>query len=302
MSRRNQYYPQQPRNVEGQLAIRTEFYRQQLHEMVKGCFKLRCPDYCDRDYVLNTLIDFGYLIVTNTPAGVLPLQGTLNGYNYQHIQTKAVIVVPVLKTMRRKVGKDCEIIYLERMPNRMFYNYQMLIDIYAQKLASCDSAIEVNIFNSKLAYIAEAESKAQANTIKDLYDRVSQGEPLVVYKKDSLSGTPLNVLFNNLKNNFIVNDLQDAKRSIINEFLTMLGVNNANTDKKERLITSEVASNSQELKCNTELFRENLSACMEKVSNMFPDFDFELELQFDGRTEDGNDINRADGNVETQTQ
>lgn len=293
--------PNTPRNVEGQRAVRTEFYRGELARIIKGCFKLKCPNYCDVDYVLNNMIYSGYLIITDTPVGVIPLTGTLTGYNYQNVQTKAIIHVPVLKTMRRTIGKDCELVYLERNSRRMFYNYNMLIDIYAQKLASLDAGIEVNVLNSKLAYVAEAESKAQASTIKTLFDRITEGEPMVCYRKDSLSGQPLNLLFNNLKQNFIVNDMQDAKRSVINEFLTMLGVNNANTDKKERLITSEVASNSQELKCNTELFRNNLKNCMEKVHKLFPNFDFELELQFDGRTEEGNDVNRANGDLEATT-
>lgn len=48
--------------------------------------------------------------------------------------------------------------------------------------------------NSRMAYVAEAETKAQAESIKLAYDKVSNGEPLVVYRKDvSLNSTGLNV-------------------------------------------------------------------------------------------------------------
>lgn len=286
MSRkRRQITQNKPRNVEGQLAVRTEFYRDVLFRTVKGLFKLKCPDYCDRDYVLNTLITTGYLIITNTPAGVLPLKGSVYGSNYQHVQTKARIVVPNLINLKKTIGKDCELVYMERTRYRTFFTFNEIIDVFAYKLASCDAGIDVNILNSKLAYIAEAGNKAESETIKDLFDKIIEGEPMVVYKSDVITGQPLTVAFNNLKQNFIVPELQDAKRTIINEFLTFIGVNNTNTDKKERLITTEVNANNEELKCNMDAIRETLKMCNKKVSTMFPDFDFSLEIQFTGKEE-----------------
>lgn len=267
--------------------------------MVKGLFKLECPDSWDKDYFLNVLVDTGYIVILDTACGVLALKGSLNGYNYQNIPTKAVVVAPLLKEMDRTIGEDCEVIYLERQSDRTFYTFNDIIRIYAEKLASCDAGIDVNIMNSKLAYLAEAESKAQAETLKKLFDNITDGDPLVVYRKDSLSANPMNIFFNNLKQNFIAIDLQDAKRSIINEFLTAIGVNNANTDKKERLLTSEVDANNDELLCNTSVWRSNLETCLDKVNKMFPELNLKLELQFGGRTEEGeqNDVFGDSGNM-----
>lgn len=291
-----------PKNVEGQNAIRTQFYREKLTTLVKGIFKVECPDYCDKDYILNTLLFSGYIIVTDTPAGVLPLKGSLYGYNYQNIQTKAIIVVPTIKEMKRKIGKDCELIYLERKPSRVFYTYGELIDVYAEKLAAYDAGIEVNVINSKLAYLAETETKAQAEAFKMLFDKVIDGEPLVLYKKDSLSTAQLNLFFNNLKQNFICPEIQDAKRTTINEFLTFIGVNNANTDKKERLIVNEVEANDAELKCNTALFKSNLETCMKKVHAMFPDFKFSITMPFSEEGSGKSDTVRNSTDVGNATQ
>lgn len=301
MSKRRIDYQNRPRNVEGQIAVRTEFYRKYLSRLTKGIFTLNCPDYCDRDYVLNNLMFRGYLVITDTPAGVLPLRGSLYGFNYQNVQTKARVIVPTLPELEKTIGVDCEIVYLDRNFDRSFFTFHQVIDIYANKLAMCDSAIDVNLINSKLSYIAEAESKAQAETIKKMYDRISDGEPFVVYKKDALSGNPMNIAFNNLKQNYIAIDLYDTKRSIINEYLTMLGVNNANTDKKERLLTSEVSANNEELKCNTEIFRNNLKTCKEKINKMFPSFEFNIDIQFKGEG-DKSDIVRDNTNVGDATQ
>lgn len=295
MSKRRLVPQNKPRNVEVQNAARTEFYRDMLRRVTKGIFKLDCPEYCDRDYILNELMFAGYFVVSDTPAGVLPLKASLHGYNYMNVQTNAIIKVPTLKRLDRVIGKDCEIVYLERKPSRVFYTFTDLIDIYASKLSLCDAGIDVNVLNSKLAWIAEAESKAQAETIKSIMDRITEGEPLVVYKKESLSGNPLNLFFNNLGQNFIAGDIQDVKRTIVNEYLTYIGVNNANTDKKERLVTTEVNANNEELLCNTTVWRDNLNKCMEKVKKMFPDFKMSLELQFDCRTEMVGDVNDIRG-------
>ena len=44
---------------------------------------------------------------------------------------------------------------------------------------------------------------------------------------------------------YLIDKLDIHKHEIFNEALTVLGIDNANTDKKERLITNEVESNEQ---------------------------------------------------------
>ena len=58
---------------------------------------------------------------------------------------------------------------------------------------------------------------------------------------------------------------------IIEEFLTGIGVNNANTDKRERLITSEVESNNAELQAAVALWQDNVNRCIKKVKAMYGD-------------------------------
>ena len=157
--------------------------------------------------------------------------------------------------------------------------------------------------NSRMAYVAEAETKAQAESIKLAYDKVSNGEPLVVYRKDvSLNSTGLNVFFNNVKQNYIADMVQDSKRTIINEFLTAIGVNNANTDKRERLVTGEVDANNQELVANTTIWKENLKRCCDKINTMF-NVGFSLTLQFDAsnREESKDDVSGQRESVDDAT-
>lgn len=280
----------QPKEVEGLWNARTMFYRKRLELMIKGVFEVDYPIDWELDYFLNLLIYEGRFVITNSVAGILPFRTTFSGVNYMNLPTKAVIDVPTFKQMKRTLNKDAVLIFLERDSTGYgFYTFRDMIDIFAERLASADACIDVNLMNSRVAYIAEAETRAQAETIKDVYSKVTNGEPLVVVRKGSTDGkiatNGMQVFFNNLHQNYIANDVQDTKRSIYNEFLTCLGVNNANTDKKERLITGEVDSNNQELMCNVSHIKANIKQQLEHVKDVFPDLKFNIKLKFDALNE-----------------
>lgn len=287
MSRnRRRAAPIEPTDVNGQWTARTLFYREQLEVAIRGLFKITAPDDWDEDYMLYLLIHEGSFAITRSVAGILPFRTSYAGLNYMNYPTRCVISVPNFKEMNRRIGKECEIIYLQRsFQGYGFYTYNSLIDITAERLASADACIDVNLMNSRVAYIAEAETRAQSETIKDAYSRISKGEPMVVVRKGStdskIATQGMQVFFNSVKNNFIADIVQDEKRSIVNEFLTWVGVNNANTDKKERLITGEVDSNNDELSCNIAHFKSILKKQVRKTKKLYPELDFNMEFQFD---------------------
>lgn len=303
MSKRKWYsdvISQKPTKVNGQKTTRTEFYRRELYKIVKSLFEVTIPEEWDLDYFLNVLVIRGYVIITKSKIGAIAVKGGLAGVNYLNLPTTAVIAVPILGNWKSKIGKDCEIVYLERNYYKNYYNFQSLVQITAEKLASCDCGIDVNVMNSRLAYMAEAETKAQAESIKAAYDEVSEGNPLVVYRKDALvqGQKGLQVFFNNVKQNYVADIIQDTKRSIMNEFLTSLGINNANTDKRERLNSAEVNSNNVELMANIDIWKVNLENCVKKVKKIFPDLNFNIKLRYD--TVNMNSILGGDNKNDTQ--
>ena len=270
-----------PDKVDGQQAIRTTFYKEKLEQIVKGQFELDCPDSWNRDYLLDNLLFDGYILISDTQAGIIPLRSSLTEYNYTNFPTKALVSVPILGDFERYLGVDSELIYLTWSHHRGFYNFRELIRIYAEELATCDVARNVNTLNSKMAYVAEAATKAQAQMLKNLFDKISNGEPLVVYKKDTVNQVSMQLLTNNLKQNFIATDITDVKRSIINEFLTYIGINNANTDKKERLITNEVEANNYELAVNIAHMQDTIQRCVDRTHNLYTALDFDMRFRYD---------------------
>lgn len=283
---------QKPKKIDGQLASRTYYYKDQIRRIIKGCFEIDCPGYLNRDYILNMLLFRGYVCLADSPTGMIAMHPSLTDCNYMQFPTRIMDEIPYIGTIDKVINRDCVLYYLEFMQRGWFYNFREVVDVTAQRLASCDCGIDVNIFNSKTAVAFVAEDRAQAETIKAAYDDISNGNPLVITKANIINSNGAQLFFNNVKNNYVANDMQDTKRSIINELLTFLGVNNANTDKKERLITGEVDSNMEELEANVDVWKQNLKIGNDMKEKIFPGFNFSIRYKY-GTVRESNNEEKA---------
>lgn len=257
------FFARKPSDVDGVMNTSAYYYRIYLLKKLFGRFIFTgIPEGWDEDYMLETLLMEGFFCVTDTEAGILPLKCGLSGINVFQKPTTAVIANPVLGNFERTIDVNCVVVQLQ--PN--YEGVYPLINRYATMLAMCDSSIAVNLMNTKTAFIFGASNKAQAETFKQMYDKISCGEP-AVYMKDGLNDEnffPLQV-----KNNFIADDVQILKRKIINEFLTEIGINNSNLDKRERLTDNEVEANDQEVISNIQCWIDNITWGIRKVNQMF---------------------------------
>lgn len=302
-----------PKKVDGQLNARNLFYRNYLINIIKGIFEIECPDEWDKDYMLDLLILEGKFSVQDTSAGVLPLRCQPHGYNVFDRPTEITISNPVLGTFCKTIDVDTVIIYL--YDNRVYRSFVPLIDIYSQKLASCDCSIDVSLINSRVATIFDCVDKKQADEAKLLYDKVSRGEPAVFYSNNTGldDKKKLNITHMDVKNTFVADVIQDEKREILNEFLTILGINNANTDKKERLITDEVNANNNELYVDMAYVYNNIKQQVEKVKSMFPGTVFNISIPHidlleaqakssaaEPEGDDNDESDRRDGDMESE--
>lgn len=261
----------QPNNVEGQMTIRTVFYKEQIEIIIKSLIKPEgWPDEWDVDYMLDALIYNGVFAVLDMGEtyGVLPQNVAMWGYNIFLRPTGMIINNPVAGQFNVTRGIDAEIVYLKDDYN--FKNFGSLIDIFAQRLANVDGSIDMNLMNTRLGYIFLCADAKQADEMKMLYDKISKGQPAVFYEEANLNrDIKAQVIDNNIKEHYIVDMLQTEKRAIMCELLTYLGVNNTNIEKKERLVSDEVNSNNDEISCNVKRIMENLDTCADRVNKMF---------------------------------
>lgn len=257
------YFSPDPKDVKG-LSISTMYYRHYLLTVILGAYEVTgAPESWDMPYLLTTLYTDGHFTITDTPLGILPLQCGFTGINVFNHPTDVQVANPVLGSFTRKIGEDCALVTLDYT----FGGIMPLIDRFAVMLSMCDSAIAVNLMNSKVSFIGLCSSKAQAASMKKMYDMLSKGEPAVFVRGDQINQDTF--FFNRAKENYVANDIQETKRNIVNEFLTRIGIRNANRFKRERLNTDEVNSNNDEVYINGECWVKTVNEGLREANRLF---------------------------------
>lgn len=283
-----------PKNVDGVGNSSYWYHYNYLYKLVCSIIDIKVNDYAkdlwDIPYIKEHLILDGLLTVTNTSIGIIPLQSGYNGLNVFGHPTDFVIANPVLGNLQGKIGEDGEVVYLEHFLSS-FISIHPLINRYAELLAQVDASLNTTLINSRVAQLFSASSQAQLKTMQKVYDDISAGKPAVFIRKNDAEDFD-HVVFNNVKNTFIGNELLDVERTIINQFLTAIGINNSNTDKRERLISDEVNSNNVELYANINEWDNNLKMCTEKMIKLYPELEgCKISINYDVVNKITNDYN-----------
>ena len=256
------------------------FFKRYLLQEAISVFDWQMPKTWEKNYFLNVLYVIGYIGILNTDAfGVIPQHGGLGGYNVFYQPQYMLITNPLFaKTYRPVIGQDC--VCLKLQPD--YCGLFDIVDYYGDLMALCAETTGVNLLNSKLSFVFGADNKALAESLKKMYDNVASGEPAVFVDKSSLyddEGNSRIILFNqDVGGNFIADRLLDCMRTIRCQFLTDIGIPNANTQKRERLITDEVNSNNFETKAKCALWLDELQKGCAAARDMFG-----IELSVDWR-------------------
>ena len=268
------------------------YFRRYLLQKAIAVFKWRMPESWAKNYVLYVLYCWGYIAIVNTDKfGVIAQGCSLAGYDVFYQPKRAVIANPLLSgILEPEIGTQCTLLRLQP-------DYGGLMDkvnFYADMLALSAETAGTNLFNTKLAYVFASANKGAAETFKKMYDQIASGEPAVFLDKDLFNedGSPNWQMFNqDLRNSYIAGDILDDMRKWELKFLTDLGIPNANTDKKERLITSEVESNNVETYLWADQALESLKQGCQEARDMFGidldvDWRFKEEVDADGYESD----------------
>ena len=133
-----------------------------------------------------------------------------------------------------------DVVYI--MNNELMKPTMAIVELFANRLYETERTIDTNLIAQKTPVLIEGDTKTIL-TLKNVYMQYSGNTPFIFGNKQFDISNKLNVLKTDAP--FIIDKLDIHKHQIFNEALTVLGINNANTDKRERLITDEVQSNDQ---------------------------------------------------------
>lgn len=257
-------------NVKDTQSLKSQFFQRYLWQDLIGVIKWEIPKHWNYDYFTYCLYMYGYVCVLNTDKfGVIPQQCGLSGYDVFYAPNRCIVTNPLLKGITEpRIGIDCELIYVNADYGPMWD----LITFYADLMALTVASIGTNLINSKLAYLLVAGNKAKAETLKNMYQEISGGSPAYVIDEEMISrdGTPLWQIFDShLGSNYITDKLLVDFQKIINLFHTAIGIPNANTEKKERMIVDETNANNVATAIGTETRLERMERQAKKVEQMF---------------------------------
>lgn len=148
------------------------------------------------------------------------------------------------------------------------------IDLYAYKLAKIDRTIDVNIESMQMPIIIKCSEK-QRLSLKQVIKQKQDNEP-VIWADKSIDLEDVEVL--NLNPPIVFDKLALQKQRVVNEVMTFLGINNANQDKRERLVASEVDANDEQIEQYAQVMLKARQEACKRINEIF-DLNISVELR-----------------------
>lgn len=113
------------------------------------------------------------------------------------------------------------------------------VEMFSRRLYNIDRTIDINVNGQKTPILIECE-ETQRLTLENLYMQYDGNKP-VIYGDTALQNNPLKAIQTGVP--YVADKLTMLKTQYWNEALTYLGISNLNIQKKERLVSDEVARN-----------------------------------------------------------
>ena len=151
------------------------------------------------------------------------------------------------------------------------------IQLFAYRLYETERTIDTNLIAQKTPVLIEGDTKTIL-TLKNVYMQYSGNTPFIFGNKQFDISNKLNVLKTDAP--YLIDKLENHKHEIWNEAMTYLGIDNANTDKKERLITDEVESNNELINYYLNCFYKTRKKACDEINSKYG-LDISIKLNKD---------------------
>ena len=228
--------------------------------------------------------DFGLCVLRSSSRENLNIYGeptklTVSGFN----EHRTVMMDDCVRILNNDLG-------LPTLPD---------IEYYARRMAEIDDIILQNLRQQRVPYLFATDSNNEFS-LKNLYEKMYQGEQAIFVDKEMLNGQTENIMVLPTLAPYLVDKLQTQKQEMERELLTYLGINNT-LEKKERLIVDETNSNNQFIKMASDIGFKNRQKACEQINEKFGLNIQVIETQNEFAEEvmdDGSDNNDDMGNDE----
>lgn len=197
-------------------------------------------------YINTQAADSGYINIYGLPTKI-------NCFSYSY-NTMRDLYVP--DATGQEITDECILVMnnYERIPTCA------TIELFAKRLAEAQRSADINI-NAMRTPILIRTDKNQELSMRNTYAQYEGNTPVLFADKYQLNPDDIKVFKTDAP--FIAKDIMEYKVQIWNEFLTFIGVSNL-SEKRERLITSEIDSNNELVNLNLQSYlAPRKKACQE---------------------------------------
>ena len=187
----------------------------------------------------------------------LPTQIRCYSYGSQVNQTRSLY----MHDTGMQKNEECILVLnnYERIPTAY------TIELFAYRLAEAQRTADVNIKAQRTPVLILTDQK-QINSMKAMYAEYDGNSPVIYGDKNIIAPDSIKTMKTEAP--FVAQDIMDYKREIWNEFLTFLGVSNL-SEKRERLVTSEVDSNNELINLNLQALLVTRKKACEQFNEKF---------------------------------
>lgn len=198
-------------------------------------------------------------------------QFMLSGHNYQKVVYDDEMV-------RIKANDDC-------------ISLKSYVAYYTDLIEEIERTYLINLNQQKLPKIMPATKEVELS-IRNMCEKVENGD-MAIFLDPKLEHILSNSLSSiDMSAPFLLDKLQKAKIDAISELQTLLGYNNSNNIKKERMLVDEININNNEILVNLELeYKNRLLACKQINEKYGLDIRVEkvidkIQVDFNGKATD----------------
>lgn len=231
-----------------------------------------------RDFFYYCLFRFGYLgLFYDKTHGFTFQPGSLYGYDWYYQFTNFVVCNPKQTDERRmdlKIHDQCEILKL--CPD--YRGCWDIISYYAEKLSGMSASVDMSIVNSRLAYILGAKTKAAAEALKRVAEKISNGSPTIIVDyllandmKDK--ETPFQMVDLGVSKNYVLDKQLADFACLMNQFDSEVGIPCLPyTQKKERMITDEANMKTVDGTARSRIWKNCIDSSLELINNKYGEY------------------------------
>lgn len=231
-----------------------------------------------------------YLALRGTHNGWLDYQNNPTGFNvignnFPSIPVSAVRETELPSGKRTSDGLPIVAKIGQAVP--IWANKQRVPDIdvvlvYAKKLANLDRTVEINSTNARMPKVI-ATSEAANLTMSNINRQIDEGQNHIKVKgnvdlSEAITAFDLNIDSKDILSLDMVRDRQ------WNKCMTLLGIESANQDKKERLVSDEVGANDEQTAMMRFVNLNERRVAAEKINKLYK-LDIEVDYYTDEERE-----------------